>query len=132
MKLSPIKSVGPYRIVASSSVQGEQVEAVLQNVLFGDVWLCSGQSNMEFTVGMVGAIQSTYFAFSIQKFYPCTIELDLLDIDIDSNYPNETVWFTSDDQNDYYRSDLECTIKAVKLTLSPRLTRLTGHSWEQL
>lgn len=35
---------GPYTLV----VKGEQSEVEFNNVLIGDVWLCSGQSNMEF------------------------------------------------------------------------------------
>ncbi|MCD8029345.1 MAG: hypothetical protein LUF85_00460 [Bacteroides sp.] len=39
------KAGGPYRIVCSD---GE--ELVLENILIGEVWLCSGQSNMEMPV----------------------------------------------------------------------------------
>lgn len=35
---------GPYTL----TVKGEQSEITFKNVLVGDVWLCSGQSNMEF------------------------------------------------------------------------------------
>jgi len=35
---------GPYTI----SISGEKNKIVLENVLFGDIWVCSGQSNMEF------------------------------------------------------------------------------------
>jgi len=38
---------GPYKISVTSS-RGES--AVLEDVLFGDVWVCGGQSNMQFTV----------------------------------------------------------------------------------
>jgi len=41
---------GPYSITISSTA-GEQ--AVLSNVLFGDVFVCGGQSNMQFTVASV-------------------------------------------------------------------------------
>ena len=54
LTLPPIEKIDtPYRIIATSTWKGEKVEAVLDNILFGDVWLCSGQSNMGFTVGMV-------------------------------------------------------------------------------
>ncbi|XP_065829152.1 sialate O-acetylesterase-like [Oscarella lobularis] len=39
---------GPYTIVAESKNGGDK--AMLENVLFGDVFLCGGQSNMQFTV----------------------------------------------------------------------------------
>ena len=53
VKLPPVEAGGPYTVTARSTVQGSPVKDVLENVLFGDVWLCSGQSNMEFTVNMV-------------------------------------------------------------------------------
>lgn len=40
---------GPYTVSATSSLGTLQIS----DVLFGDVWLCSGQSNMEFTVAGV-------------------------------------------------------------------------------
>ena len=45
-RLPPLPVGGPYTL----SVTGPQSET-LRNVLVGDVWLCSGQSNMEFGVG---------------------------------------------------------------------------------
>ena len=45
-KIGPIPAGGPYTL----TVTGPQV-SVLHNILVGDVWICSGQSNMEFGVG---------------------------------------------------------------------------------
>jgi len=45
--LNPQAAGGPYNITITSTA-GDN--AVLTNVLFGDVWVCSGQSNMQFTV----------------------------------------------------------------------------------
>jgi len=53
LKLPPTSTKGPYIINATSIWQKKNVSAILENVLFGDVWVCSGQSNMAFTVGMV-------------------------------------------------------------------------------
>lgn len=44
---------GPYTIMASSKVGNTTTSVSLEDVLFGDVWVCSGQSNMEFTVTQV-------------------------------------------------------------------------------
>ena len=44
---------GPYTIMASSKVGNTTSSVSLEDVLFGDVWVCSGQSNMEFTVTQV-------------------------------------------------------------------------------
>ena len=41
---------GPYDI----SIKGKDNSVELKNILFGDVWLCGGQSNMQFTVSQMG------------------------------------------------------------------------------
>jgi sialate O-acetylesterase len=46
VKLGPFKAGGPYEI----KVQSEAASAVIRDVLVGDVWLCSGQSNMQWSV----------------------------------------------------------------------------------
>ena len=51
--LQPMCAGGPHRITAYSHVEGRLKMITLKDVLFGDVWICSGQSNMQFTVGMV-------------------------------------------------------------------------------
>ncbi len=43
-ELSPMPAGGPYKLRVSSQEQS----VVLENVLIGDVWIASGQSNMEF------------------------------------------------------------------------------------
>ena len=49
--LDPINEVlDTWELIISNSKTGEQIE--IEDVLFGDVWLCSGQSNMQMTVGM--------------------------------------------------------------------------------
>ena len=48
-KIGPLAAGGPYQL----TVTGPRT-VTLHNVLIGDVWLCSGQSNMQFGVG--GAI----------------------------------------------------------------------------
>ena len=48
--LPPTMSNMAHMISATSQKYGS---ATLNDVLFGDVWLCSGQSNMQFTVPQV-------------------------------------------------------------------------------
>ncbi|XP_029428930.1 sialate O-acetylesterase isoform X2 [Rhinatrema bivittatum] len=48
--LDPMSPGGPYEITAEQYFRGEVKNVSLQDVLFGDVWLCGGQSNMEMTV----------------------------------------------------------------------------------
>lgn len=45
-KLEPFPAGGPHVI----TIQGKARQVMLKNVLFGDVWLCSGQSNMNWPV----------------------------------------------------------------------------------
>lgn len=48
VKLPVIKSPGPYKMTVSGNST-----IVLTNILVGEVWLCSGQSNMEMGIGIV-------------------------------------------------------------------------------
>ncbi|KAL1256669.1 hypothetical protein QQF64_012214 [Cirrhinus molitorella] len=49
--LKPVEAGGPYNLTASQSITNSSI--TLTDILFGDAWLCSGQSNMAFTVGQV-------------------------------------------------------------------------------
>lgn len=49
VKLQPVNAGGPHELVVSSKNQTLRYE----DVLFGEVWLCSGQSNMEYTLKML-------------------------------------------------------------------------------
>jgi sialate O-acetylesterase len=52
--LDPVEDEGPFDIhVSQSLANGTLVTITLHDVLFGDVWICSGQSNMQFTVNMM-------------------------------------------------------------------------------
>ncbi|MFZ4705508.1 MAG: sialate O-acetylesterase [Bacteroidales bacterium] len=55
-KLPTIKAGGPYTI----TIQGNKDTVVIHQVMLGEVWLCSGQSNMEFTINMLGGWKETY------------------------------------------------------------------------
>ncbi|XP_030831013.1 sialate O-acetylesterase [Strongylocentrotus purpuratus] len=48
--LDPQPPSGPFTIKVTSNNQGVQEVIQLEDVLFGDVWVCSGQSNMAFDV----------------------------------------------------------------------------------
>ena len=50
-RLGPLGAGGPYRLQALS----RQKSVTLRNVMVGDVWICSGQSNMEMGVGAIDA-----------------------------------------------------------------------------
>ncbi len=48
VKLPSMKAGGPYDMIVSGP---DNAQAHFSNILIGDVWLCSGQSNMQFGVG---------------------------------------------------------------------------------
>ena len=51
--LDPVTAEGPFDInVQQKLANGTLVTITIHDVLFGDVWICSGQSNMQMTVGM--------------------------------------------------------------------------------
>ena len=47
--MDPTQEGGPHVITATAG----NLTLTLNDVLFGDVWICSGQSNMQFTVHSV-------------------------------------------------------------------------------
>ncbi|KAJ8400355.1 hypothetical protein AAFF_G00397380 [Aldrovandia affinis] len=52
LTLDPVNAGGPYNVTAVQ--QGPaHAQVTLTDVLFGDVWLCGGQSNMAFTLSQV-------------------------------------------------------------------------------
>lgn len=48
--LDPMKPGGPYEVMAKQTFGITNVTLRIHDILFGDVWLCSGQSNMKMTV----------------------------------------------------------------------------------
>ncbi len=50
VKLPAQQAGGPFDIV----IKGKQNTVSLQNILFGDVWVCGGQSNMQYTIAQIG------------------------------------------------------------------------------
>lgn len=51
--LDPMKPGGPYEVMAQQTLGRMNLTLRVHDVLFGDVWLCSGQSNMQMTVSQV-------------------------------------------------------------------------------
>ncbi len=79
-KVGPLKEGGPYNL----SVVGPQ-NVTLNNVMVGDVWICSGQSNMQWGVGGSDNPQQEIAAANFPKIRLFTVP------NIASLQPRETV-----------------------------------------
>uniref|UniRef100_V9KMK3 Sialate O-acetylesterase-like protein n=1 Tax=Callorhinchus milii TaxID=7868 RepID=V9KMK3_CALMI len=51
--LDPVSHGGPFMVLAQQSIAGLVESIGINDVYFGDIWLCGGQSNMQFTVSQV-------------------------------------------------------------------------------
>nr|BAC26026.1 unnamed protein product [Mus musculus] len=51
--LDPMKPGGPFEVMAQQTLGTMNFTLRVHDVLFGDVWLCSGQSNMQMTVSQI-------------------------------------------------------------------------------
>ena len=79
--LPAMEAGGPFTV----QVKGKENEILLENVLIGDVWLCSGQSNMEFSLrGSTNAREAIRYSdnkhirlFTVPKNKQIAIEDDL-------------------------------------------------------
>ena len=78
IELPPQKAGGPYTITINHSI-------VISNILFGDVWLCSGQSNMETPVSRV----MTMFGKEIQSYSNPNIHYVKIPLKYDFHGPQE-------------------------------------------
>uniref|UniRef100_A0A8B9JLJ8 Sialate O-acetylesterase domain-containing protein n=1 Tax=Astyanax mexicanus TaxID=7994 RepID=A0A8B9JLJ8_ASTMX len=60
--LEPVPAGGPYNLTAIQKGTSSS-KILLTDLLFGDVWLCGGQSNMAFTLAQVIMHCRYYFVF---------------------------------------------------------------------
>jgi sialate O-acetylesterase len=72
---------GPYKIMISDSAELIQLE----NILLGDVWVCSGQSNMEFTINLFGGWNKTFPAERDQLLKKDFSKIRLFTVDKDTS-----------------------------------------------
>ncbi|XP_015284889.1 PREDICTED: sialate O-acetylesterase [Gekko japonicus] len=94
--LTAMPQGGPYSIVVRQFYEDEVSSIMLRDVYFGDVWLCSGQSNMEMTVSQIfnaskELAQASHFPY-VRVFTASLAQseeelLDLPDIDLQWSVP---------------------------------------------
>ncbi len=70
--LDPLSAGGPYTL----TFKGKETK-VLTNVLIGDLWLCAGQSNMQFTLNMLGYKEKDSSRVVQPKLRLCSIGVDI-------------------------------------------------------
>ncbi|XP_072012729.1 sialate O-acetylesterase isoform X2 [Engystomops pustulosus] len=94
--LDPMDYGGPYHLIAHQTFKQEITSIHLDDVLFGDVWLCGGQSNMEMTVSQIFnaskelelASQYPYVRLFTASLVTSDIELlDLAKVDLEWSIP---------------------------------------------
>ena len=67
--LDPVPAGGPYTLTAASGSQ----KVTLSDVLYGDVWLCSGQSNMQMPVKECDAAEQQAMVAALPNLRLCTV-----------------------------------------------------------
>jgi len=96
VKLKPHQAGGPF----SMEIKGEHENISLSNILIGEVWLCSGQSNMAFDFNNARA--KSLYRDDILKSSNDNIRQILIERNI-SSYPNKNVnssgWITAEPKN---------------------------------
>ncbi len=67
--LDPVSDEGPFDIhVSQPLANGTLVTITLHDILFGDVWICSGQSNMQLTVSLIYNATEEVFCSLLKVF----------------------------------------------------------------
>lgn len=69
LRLPALEAGGPYELTVSDLDTGESV--VVKDVLVGEVWLASGQSNMEYTIGTNWSVSTASGLNSLQEAEFC-------------------------------------------------------------
>ncbi|WP_339893493.1 sialate O-acetylesterase [uncultured Algibacter sp.] len=73
VKIDPIKAGGPYTLL----ITGENDEKLeLDNILVGDLWLCAGQSNMQYTLNMLGYEETPDDNYNASNLRLCSVWVD--------------------------------------------------------
>ena len=102
-------SGGPYTMVLSGSTSAETI--TVKDVMFGDVYICSGQSNMVFAIGAGNPYREKSGAQSIEN---ATAEIAA------ANHPDMRLWFVPSPPPPSPSPLL------LQKTQPPALTNLTG------
>ncbi|KAG7278504.1 hypothetical protein CRUP_004113 [Coryphaenoides rupestris] len=103
--LDPVKPGGPYSVMAATN----NVTVTLSDVLFGDVWLCGGQSNMCF---------QTYKVFNSEE-----------ELNLTAQYPNVRVFMAGEHLNEQELSDLAKVGQQWAVASRESVEQFSGLCW---
>ncbi|XP_017951429.1 sialate O-acetylesterase isoform X2 [Xenopus tropicalis] len=115
--LDPVDHGGPYWLLAQQRYQKDITDLALHDLLFGDVWLCSGQSNMEMTVSQVfNASEELAKAadYPTIRLFTAALEVSLEELDDLAKVDLQWSAPTPGEQNTGMNTDLyNCTFPAL-------------------
>jgi len=113
IEMLPQKAGGPFEL----KVKGEDSEITLRNILIGDVWICSGQSNMKFRVKTINTRDEELVSDAnkmIRLFQP----KELFSIDLKDDYYYAEKW---EEANLEYIKDFSATAYFFAKNLQPEV-----------
>ncbi|XP_059478328.1 sialate O-acetylesterase-like isoform X2 [Neocloeon triangulifer] len=93
--LPPQPSGGPRSISIEHNVpQGARSTVLLENIVFGDVWLCAGEGNMQFPMRNIfnSTLEIENAVKYSEKIRTAQLESRTSDSELDEQYPYRTIW----------------------------------------
>jgi len=98
ISLPELKAGGPYEMQINAGN-----EITIKDILIGDVWVCSGQSNMGFIMQDASSIYETEIANSTNKYIrhfsvPIKYDFNTQHKDLGSGFPGSGLWQSADSQ----------------------------------
>jgi sialate O-acetylesterase len=135
--LDPVSDEGTFDIhVSQPLANGTLVPITLHDVLFGDVWICSGQSNMELTVSLIyNATEEIANAGNYPKIRVFTAGRGLSDTPVEELHLILLNWSLASPHSiggpDWYYMSAVCWLygRMIHETLGGRPIGLMATSW---
>ena len=85
---------GPQTLNVKSSLAGETTSTSVNDILFGDVWLCFGQSNMAYTLAQMDSWRTAYIDDIASNYEIRCLEIKQ-DASLTEDKSHESVWLAN-------------------------------------